>query len=70
MTPMPYVTDRAMLTQATDLIARFGGEAAVEAALRADHSRDLGNVVHFCRWRQVERLIVLLTAEEVVGTIH
>ena len=70
MTPMPYVADRAMLTQATDLIARFGGDAVVEAAVRADRSRDLGNVVHFCRWRQVERLIALLTADEIVGTVH
>ena len=67
---MPYVADRATLADATDLIARFGGEAAGEAAVRADRSRDLGNVVHFCRWRQVERLVVLLSADEVIGTVH
>lgn len=70
MTPIPYVADRAMVAEATDLIVRFGGDAAVEAAERADRSRDLGNVVHFCRWRQVERLVVLLTAPEVIGTVH
>ena len=70
MTRMPYVADRRMLAEATDLIARFGGEAVGEAAARADRSRDLGNVVHFCRWRQVERLVALLTADKVVGTIH
>ncbi|MFD1613439.1 hypothetical protein ACFSCW_16685 [Sphingomonas tabacisoli] len=69
-TPLPYVANRAVLTDATDLIARFGSEAAIEAAARADRSRDLGNVVHFCRWRQVERLVVLLTASEVIGTVH
>ena len=67
---MPYVADRATLADATDLIAHFGGDAALEAAERADRSRDLGNVVHFCRWRQIERLVVLLTADEVVGTVH
>ena len=38
--------------------------AAAEAAARANHSRGLGNVVHFCRWRQIERMINLLTAED------
>jgi hypothetical protein len=70
VTPIPYVADRATLADATDLIARFGGEAAGEAAVRADRSRDLGNVVHFCRWRQVERLVALLTADAATGTIH
>lgn len=70
LTPTPYVADRAVLADATDLIARFGGEAAIEAASRADRSRDLGNVVHFCRWRQIERLVLVLTADEVIGTVH
>lgn len=67
---MPYVADRATLAAATDLIDRFGGHAAIEAASRADRSRDLGNVVHFCRWRQIERLVALLTAEAPVVTVH
>jgi hypothetical protein len=67
---MPYVADRAMLADATDLIAQFGGDAPFEAAARADRSRDLGNVLHFCRWRQVERLVAMLTADEVIGTVH
>jgi hypothetical protein len=68
--PMPYVADRAMLADATDLIARFGGDAPFEAAARADRSRDLGNVLHFCRWRQVERLVAMLTVDEAIGTVH
>ncbi len=59
-----------MLTDATDLIAKFGLDASMEAAARADRSRDLGNVVHFCRWRQVERLVALLNVEEPIGTVH
>jgi hypothetical protein len=66
----PFVSDRAMLAEATDLLARFGLEATMEAAARADRSRDLGNVVHFCRWRQVERLVALLSADEAIGTVH
>ena len=66
----PFVPDRAMLSEATDLISRFGIEAALEAAARADRSRDLGNVQHFCRWRQVERLVALLTTNEAIGTVH
>jgi hypothetical protein len=67
---MPYVADRALVADATDLMAHFGGDAAFEAAARADRSRDLGNVVHFCRWRQVERLVVLLSEDEATGTVH
>ena len=66
----PFVTDRAMLAEATDLIAQFGLDAGLEASVRADRSRDLGNVVHFCRWRQIERLIVLLTSDQAQHTIH
>lgn len=67
---LPYVADRSMLADASELLARFGEDAGFEAAARADRSRDLGNVVHFCRWRQIERLIVLLASDEAEGTIH
>lgn len=66
----PYVADRAMLAEANDLMAHFGGDAACEAAARADRSRDLGNVLHFCRWRQVERLVLLLSEDRPTGTVH
>ncbi|HEV2747546.1 MAG TPA: hypothetical protein VGW34_09650 [Allosphingosinicella sp.] len=62
--------DRAAVTEATDLIARFGEFARLEAASRADRSRSLGNVVHFCHWRQVERAIDMLSLEDVTGTVH
>lgn len=68
--PQPYVADRAMLADATELMTRFGSDAAIEAAARADRSRDLGNVLHFCRWRQVERLVLLLSDESPSGTVH
>lgn len=64
------VPDRAALADANDLITRFGEHAGSEAALRADRSRTLGNVIHFCKWRQVERLIVLLSDDRVTGTLH
>ena len=70
MSYMPYLADRGELTDATDLITMFGDEAGLEAASRADRSRDLGNYLHFCRWRQIERLIILLSVERAVGTVH
>jgi hypothetical protein len=39
-------------------------------AVRAEQSRDDGNVVRFCHWRQIERVIVALASDEVLGTIH
>jgi hypothetical protein len=38
--------------------------------VRASQSRDDGNVVRFCHWRQVERVIATLASDEVLGTIH
>ncbi len=65
-----HLPDRAAAAEAAELIARFGDFAASEAAARADRSRDLGNVVHFCRWRQIERLIMLLASDQALHTIH
>lgn len=65
-----HVQDRSALADATDLIAQFGEMAALEAANRADRSRSVGNVIHFCHWRQIERAIEMLSADEVVGTVH
>ncbi|WP_245646643.1 hypothetical protein [Sphingomonas soli] len=70
-TPMlPYLADALQVADATQLIANFGDNAGCEAAARADHYRDLGNALGFCRWRQIERLIVLLSIGRAVGTVH
>lgn len=65
-----HLPDRAAAADAADLMARFGVHAADEAASRAAESRVRGNVVHFCRWRQIERMIVLLSTDSAGGTIH
>jgi hypothetical protein len=68
--PVPYLADRAYALDAAELIARFGDDAGFEAAARADRYRDLGNHINFCRWRQIERLIVLMSVNRAVGTVH
>ena len=65
-----HVPDRQALADATDLMAMYGEHACYEAAARAESSRNVGNVVHYCRWRQIERTIAMLSTEDVVGTIH
>jgi hypothetical protein len=66
-----YLSDASAAADAADLIARFGAFAASEAAARADRSRDLGNVVHFCRWREIERMIALLSSlDRADATVH
>jgi len=67
---LPFLSDRQSYDDAADLISRFGDDAGYEAAARADRSRELGNHIHFCRWRQIERLIVILSFEQPVGTVH
>ena len=66
-----HLPDATAAAEAAELIARFGDHAAFEAAARANHSRGLGNVVHFCRWRQIERMINLLTTDDMgEATVH
>jgi len=66
-----YLSDASAAADAADLIARFGAFAGSEAAARADRSRDLGNVVHFCRWREIERMIALLSSfDRADATVH
>ncbi|OHD01656.1 hypothetical protein [Sphingobium sp. D43FB] len=67
---LPYLSDRKSYDDATELMAIFGADAGYEAAARADRSLDLGNHIHFCHWRQIERLIVLLADDQPIGTIH
>jgi len=65
-----YISGRAALDDAALLIDRFGGKAGAEAANRAEQSRCAGNVIRFCHWRQIERVIATLVSDEVRGTIH
>ena len=66
----PFISGRAALDDAANLIDRFGDDAGFEAASRAERSRDAGNVIRFCHWRQIERVIATLACDQVRGTIH
>ena len=66
----PFISGRVALADASELLSRFGDDAGYEAAALADLSRDAGNVVRFCHWRQIERVIATLSSAEVRGTIH
>ena len=66
----PFIHGRVALSDASELIERYGDAASFEAAARAERSRDEGNVVRFCHWRQIERVIATLSSNEIVGTIH
>ena len=66
----PFIHGRLALADATDLIERFGDDALLEAAALAERSRDDGNVMRFCHWRQIERVVAALSCDEAVGTVH
>jgi hypothetical protein len=66
----PFISGRHALEEAAELLNRFGDDAGLEAAARAESSRDAGNVLRFCHWRQIERVIATLSDEEVRGTVH
>jgi hypothetical protein len=67
---LPVFIDSTDYNDAELLISNYGEEAGLEAANRADKSRSLGNHLHYCKWRQIERLCVLLSIDQSIGTVH
>ena len=65
-----FIAGRNSLTDAQELMRDFGAEAQLQAAVRAEKSREAENILKFCHWRQVERLIDALAADEPQGTVH
>ena len=66
----PYINDRGSLADAALLLETYGDDAGFEAAARAEASREKGNVLRFCHWRQIERMIEALNCEEIRGRVH
>ena len=66
----PFITSRAALADACQLIEAHGEDASFEAAVRAERARDGGNVLRFCYWRQIERVIVTLSSGRREATLH
>lgn len=66
----PHIADTSYVADAAELLRLHGADAAHEAANRAFHARSLGNHIHFARWKQIERLIVMLGDEAPRGTLH
>lgn len=67
---LPLYVQQNDVTEAEALIANFGKAAGLEASERAEASRNIGNHIQFCRWRQIERLVIMLSLETSIGTIH
>jgi hypothetical protein len=65
-----FISGRNSVADAQDLIREFGSGAQLQAAARAEKSREAENILRFCHWRQVERLIDALANEEPQGTVH
>jgi hypothetical protein len=67
---LPLYVEHRDVTEAESLMTNFGKAAGLEAAERAEASRNIGNHLDFCRWRQIERLVIMLSVETTLGTIH
>lgn len=65
-----FIAGRGTVTDALSLVDEYGIEAPVAAAMRAAQSRDAGNVLRFCHWRQIERLSALLASDSAEGSLH
>ena len=66
----PYIHGRRTVRDMAELVDRFGAEAVLIAASRARDSRNAGNVLAFCHWRQIERVIAALDCGEPGGLVH
>lgn len=67
---LPLYVEPRDVSDAVMLIDQFGTTAGIEAAERAIKSRNVGNHLHYCRWRQIERLIIMLNGRTTFGAIH
>ncbi|HTG39049.1 hypothetical protein [Sphingomonas sp.] len=65
-----YLAHAGDLRDAEHLMLELGEAAAGEARSRADHSRTLGNIAAFCRWRQIDRAIKFLREAETPPIVH
>ena len=65
-----FIAGRSAVTDALSLVDEYGPDAPLAAAMRAVQSRDAGNVLKFCHWRQIERLSALLASNNVQGSVH
>ena len=65
-----FIAGRSSVTDALSLVDEYGADAPLAAAMRAVQSRDAGNVLKFCHWRQIERLSALLASDDVQGSLH
>ncbi len=70
MSASPYLAATRPHADAVDLLGRFGMEAPSVAKARAEESRRVGNHIHFCRWREVARLLAALGDERGSATLH
>jgi hypothetical protein len=70
MMHLPLYVEPRDVCEAETLMALFGSAAGLEASERAEASRTVGNHLQYCRWRQIERLVILLSLETSIGTIH
>lgn len=55
-----FIVDREAYEGATALIESFGERALAEASIRAEHSRERGNHIHYAHWCRIGRTIMVL----------
>lgn len=67
---MTFAADRKTVDAASSLMMLYGKAAGDEAEARANVSRNRGNVIRFCHWRQVVRVIDALSTVTSGETLH
>ena len=65
-----WINSRSSLDDAAQLMDEHGSNATVVAAHRARDSRSKDNIVRYCHWRQIERVIERLECHQNRGSIH
>ena len=65
-----FIADRASLEAASSLLTDHGAAAPLKAAARAEASRRRDNVREYARWRQIERVVEMLSDDGGGATRH
>jgi hypothetical protein len=70
MQPVPFLSGRSTVERAETLLRDHGRGAVTAAKARAMAARANDNAVHYCDWRDVERLCALPTEPSDGERVH
>ena len=66
----PFITGRLALAEASELMIGSATTPGWRPRRAPNAAAMTAMSLHFCHWRQIERMIATLSSDEVRGTVH